>query len=241
MARIQLRRDTTVNWLAADPVLAQGEQGLDVTTGFLYIGDGSTPISQLPPFTGDNTAVYTKTETDVLLGSKADKADTYTKDETAVQINSATLPLGQGSDVVITTPGDDDILAYDAGTANWTNQKFYTNSAYNTEDDAKAAGKNEGDVYYNLTFGKALIIGGPQIPQKKSLADAAQGEVFYNQDTNDIEIKGVRTVTVNAGSVEANADTTEPRGTLGWDPNPAVMYVSSGSFWIKIGQGRADA
>ena len=67
MARIQLRRDTTVNWLAADPVLAQGEQGLDVTTGFLYIGDGSTPISQLPPFTGDNTAVYTKTETDVLL------------------------------------------------------------------------------------------------------------------------------------------------------------------------------
>ena len=195
MARIQLRRDTTVNWLAADPVLAQGEQGLDVTTGFLYIGDGSTPISQLPPFTGDNTAVYTKTETDVLLGSKSDKADTYTKAETAVQINSATLPLGQGSDVVITTPGDDDILAYDSSTANWINQKFYTNAAYNTEDDAKAAGRNEGDVYYNLTFGKTLIIGGTQIPGKKSAGDASSLEVYYDTSDNKITVKDVISLT----------------------------------------------
>lgn len=206
MARIQLRRDTTVNWLAADPVLAQGEQGLDVTTGFLYIGDGSTPISQLPPFTGDNTAVYTKTETDVLLGSKSDKADTYTKDETAVQINSATLPLGQGSDVVITTPGDDDILAYDAGTANWTNQKFYTNSAYNTEDDAKAAGKNEGDVYYNLTFGKALIIGGPQIPTKRSDNDATSLQVYYSTDSNVATVKDVTSTTELKNIVAASTD-----------------------------------
>ena len=206
MARIQLRRDTTVNWLAADPVLAQGEQGLDVTTGFLYIGDGSTPISQLPPFTGDNTAVYTKTETDVLLGSKSDKADTYTKDETAVQINSATLPLGQGSDVVITTPGDDDILAYDAGTANWTNQKFYTNSAYNTEDDAKAAGKNEGDVYYNLTFGKALIIGGPQIPTKRSDNDAISLQVYYSTDSNVATVKDVTSTTELKNIVAASTD-----------------------------------
>ena len=95
MARIQLRRDTTVNWLAADPVLAQGEQGLDVTTGFLYIGDGSTPISLLPPFTGDNTAVYTKTETDVLLGSKSDKADTSKRDvDSAIK---SFLELGKNS------------------------------------------------------------------------------------------------------------------------------------------------
>ena len=79
MARIQLRRDTTVNWLAEDPVLAQGEQALDTTTGLLYIGDGSTPFSQLPAFTGDNSNVYTKVETDNLLLTKADKAETYTK------------------------------------------------------------------------------------------------------------------------------------------------------------------
>ena len=165
MARIQLRRDTTVNWLAADPVLAQGEQGLDVTTGFLYIGDGSTPISQLPPFTGDNTAVYTKVETDVLLGSKSDKADTYTKER---QQFKSTQPLFLWVRVLMYTDNSNDqVLAYD-GTANWENKTIYANVAYNTEDDAKASGKNEGDVYYNNSFNKTLIIGAPQIPGKKS-------------------------------------------------------------------------
>ena len=91
MARIQLRRDTTVNWLAADPILAQGEQGLDTTTGLLYIGDGSTPFSELPAFTGDNTAVYTKTETNNLLLAKADKDDTYTKAETYAKTETIAL------------------------------------------------------------------------------------------------------------------------------------------------------
>ena len=195
MARIQLRRDTTANWVAADPVLAEGEQGLDTTTGFLYIGDGVKKFSELSTFTGDNTAVYTKTQTDILLGAKADKSDTYTKDETAVQIDAATLPLGQGSDVSIVNPGDDDILAYDTATSNWINQKFYTNAAYNTEDDAKAAGRNEGDVYYNLTFGKTLIIGGTQIPGKKSAGDASSLEVYYDTSDNKITVKDVISLT----------------------------------------------
>ena len=113
MARIQLRRDTTVNWLAADPVLAQGEQGLDVTTGFLYIGDGSTPISQLPPFTGDNTAVYTKVETDVLLGSKADKTDTYTKAETYAKAETIAL-----ADLKALTAASSDFADFQARIAN---------------------------------------------------------------------------------------------------------------------------
>ena len=206
MARIQLRRDTTANWLAADPVLAQGEQGLDITTGFLYIGDGSTPISQLPPFTGDNTAVYTKVETDVLLGAKADKAETYTKDETTVQINSATLPLGQSSDVTIQGVVNDQVLAYDSTTANWGNKTIYANIAYNTEDDAKADGKNEGDVYYNNTFNKTLIIGGPQIPSKKSAADASSLEVYYDTGTNDTTVKDVISTTELKSIVAASVD-----------------------------------
>ena len=81
MARIQLRRDTTANWTAQNPVLAEGEQGLDTTTGLLYVGDGVTAFAQLTPFTGDNSGVYTKAESDVLLAAKADTADTYTKAE----------------------------------------------------------------------------------------------------------------------------------------------------------------
>lgn len=46
--RIQVRRDTTAAWTAADPILAEGEFGLDTDTGTLKIGDGVTAWSSLP-------------------------------------------------------------------------------------------------------------------------------------------------------------------------------------------------
>jgi hypothetical protein len=48
--RIQIRRGTTEQWTAANPVLAAGEPAVDLTTGFFYIGDGSTPWNALVPF-----------------------------------------------------------------------------------------------------------------------------------------------------------------------------------------------
>ncbi len=50
--RIQLRRDTSANWASVDPVLAEGEPGLDTDTGELKFGDGSTAWSSLPVFAG---------------------------------------------------------------------------------------------------------------------------------------------------------------------------------------------
>ena len=46
--RIQLRRDTAANWTAANPVLAQGELGLETDTSLLKIGNGSAAWSSLP-------------------------------------------------------------------------------------------------------------------------------------------------------------------------------------------------
>ena len=121
MARIQLRRDTTVNWLAADPVLAQGEQGLDTTTGLLYIGDGSTPFSLLPAFTGDNSAVYTRVETDNLLITKADKADTYTKTEVDAKVSEGEVDhLTDINDVVVSNIQTGDLLEWNGLT--WGNK-----------------------------------------------------------------------------------------------------------------------
>lgn len=40
--RIQLRRDTATAWAAANPVLSQGEIGLDLTSKKIKIGDGTT-------------------------------------------------------------------------------------------------------------------------------------------------------------------------------------------------------
>ena len=45
--QIQIRRDTSANWSAADPVLAEGELGYDLTSEQFKVGDGSTPWSGL--------------------------------------------------------------------------------------------------------------------------------------------------------------------------------------------------
>lgn len=45
--KIQFRRDTSTNWTNTNPVLAQGELGLNLTTGQYKIGDGTTAWNAL--------------------------------------------------------------------------------------------------------------------------------------------------------------------------------------------------
>lgn len=46
-SQIQIRRDTATNWTSANPILAQGEFGLDLDTKKLKCGDGVTAWSNL--------------------------------------------------------------------------------------------------------------------------------------------------------------------------------------------------
>lgn len=48
--RIQLRRDTAANWAASNPVLAQGELGIELDSGKIKLGDGSTAWGSLAYF-----------------------------------------------------------------------------------------------------------------------------------------------------------------------------------------------
>jgi hypothetical protein len=44
---IQLRRDTATNWTTANPILAQGELGIETDTLKIKAGDGSSTWTQL--------------------------------------------------------------------------------------------------------------------------------------------------------------------------------------------------
>jgi len=44
---IQIRRDTAANWTSANPILAQGELGVETDTDKIKVGDGSTAWSSL--------------------------------------------------------------------------------------------------------------------------------------------------------------------------------------------------
>ena len=50
--RIQLRRDTAANWASSNPVLLEGELGieLDDSRNRIKIGDGTTAWNSLPYF-----------------------------------------------------------------------------------------------------------------------------------------------------------------------------------------------
>ena len=52
--QIQLRNDTAANWTTANPILAQGERGVESDTGKVKLGDGSTAWNSLgyAPLTG---------------------------------------------------------------------------------------------------------------------------------------------------------------------------------------------
>lgn len=50
--QIQLRRDTTANWTTSDPVLAEGEVGVDLDTNEVRVGDGVSLWSALSPVGG---------------------------------------------------------------------------------------------------------------------------------------------------------------------------------------------
>jgi Major tropism determinant N-terminal domain len=45
--RIQLRRDTSANWATINPILADGEPGLEIDTNKIKYGDGTTVWSEL--------------------------------------------------------------------------------------------------------------------------------------------------------------------------------------------------
>ena len=53
---IQLRRGTAAEWTATNPVLAEGEAGMELDTHKLKVGDGTTHWTSLPYSTGPTGA-----------------------------------------------------------------------------------------------------------------------------------------------------------------------------------------
>ena len=54
---IQLRRDTSANWNSSDPILAQGEMGIELDTSQAKIGDAESTWSELPYWAFGSTGI----------------------------------------------------------------------------------------------------------------------------------------------------------------------------------------
>ena len=81
--KIQFRRDTAANWSVENPILSQGEMGLDTTNVRFKLGDGSTTWNDLPfavDFHPDGTypdlRAQSTTAEDVGLGNVTNESKT---------------------------------------------------------------------------------------------------------------------------------------------------------------------
>ena len=102
---IQIRRDTAANWTSANPILAQGELGLETDTSKIKAGDGSTVWASLGYL--------------IDTGGYAAYADTTAN-------FTGTLQNG-GSNVVVDTDIGVTVQGYDANTTTATNTQTLTN------------------------------------------------------------------------------------------------------------------
>jgi hypothetical protein len=102
---IQIRRDTAANWTSANPILAQGELGLETDTSKIKAGDGSTAWTSLGYL--------------IDTGGYASYSD-------ATANFIGTLQNG-GSNVVVDTDIGSTVQGYDANTTTSTNTQTLTN------------------------------------------------------------------------------------------------------------------
>lgn len=72
--KIKIRRDTTANWIAKNPVLALGEIGADMTLHRIKVGDGVKTWTELPFSDEDIIDNLTSTRTDAALSANQGRA-----------------------------------------------------------------------------------------------------------------------------------------------------------------------
>ena len=142
---IQIRRDTAANWTSANPVLAQGELGVETDTDKIKIGDGSTAWTSLGYL--------------IDTGGYASYSDTTAN-------FTGTLQNG-GSNVVVDTDIGSTVQGYDANTTTSTNTQTLTNKTVRdtvyalsgTAFDATNGSVQTKTLAANTTFTDSLTSG----------------------------------------------------------------------------------
>jgi len=90
--KIQLRRDTAANWSRINPILADGELGLDITNNKIKAGDGTTTWASLDYLASEDSANLVAGQYAVTLGTDG----VLTVPGTVSSSNGVTLSTGRG-------------------------------------------------------------------------------------------------------------------------------------------------
>ena len=120
--RIQLRRDVAADWTSVDPVLAEGELGLELDTDKMKMGDGTSVWSALPYAAGGSGGSALEVlDEGVSIGAAVESLDFVGAGVTATNVGNdvtVTIAGGGGSGDVVGPAGatDNAIARYDTAT-----------------------------------------------------------------------------------------------------------------------------
>lgn len=88
MTKIILRNDTTANWESVNPILSEGEVGIDTTTNQFKIGNGTNTWTQLE-YTGGSSELDK-----YLTGTTNENTTTISTDGKALTLDAPTIAVG---------------------------------------------------------------------------------------------------------------------------------------------------
>jgi hypothetical protein len=100
--KIQLRRDTAAAWTSANPVLAQGELGLETDTTYYKIGNGSTAWNSLAYGSIAGTLVDDSVTTSKILNANVTEAKLAANAVTTAKILDANVTAAKLANTAVT-------------------------------------------------------------------------------------------------------------------------------------------
>jgi hypothetical protein len=188
--QIQIRRDTTANWASNNPVLAQGEIGLNLDLNLIKIGDGVTYWTSLNYFGNDyqtisfdeTTAYLTISNGNTVSLSALSGGGTLTNEtdpifNTWAQANSGNYDLAYHT---ILTGGDIGGDINLTGSLSADSIKFNIGAGITTPAQGEIAWDSEDEtLHYTLDTDTTARIGQDQYMRIKVAETVKKGQALY--------------------------------------------------------------
>lgn len=230
--KIQLRRDTTSNWARVNPILDDGEPGLDITLNQIKYGDGSTAWMDLD-YAGGSPDRLTKDGYSVILGYDGDGVLSF---PSQAEFNGYDLISAPNSHIELASNNGNSFMGVDNNGAfvklNWTGAhkqwSFGSDGSLTLPDTSKVIGVKT-DTFTGTIVGTTLTVTGATagtIAWEQSI----EGEGLAADTFIDYQLTGTSggngtykvTPSQNVGPITMNVAAMYLNGALKLAPNHCV-------------------
>jgi len=241
--RIQLRRDTAANWTRVNPILEDGEPGLEIDTNQIKYGDGNSAWNDLAyaggsgsgdRLTKDSYSVILDSAGHLLLPNDGSDLSVIVTDNFQILVGGGSKAFSFSSDGRITLP-----IGWEIDDHNGSPifSPVATTGSYNDLTDKPLSLINE-----TLNTGNALstttqlhfLAGNTTSPQAYTLGAGITGQIMYFVPVHGSTDNLAGSVTITLPVSGCNGGNYQYLGTRTWNPfNPSgYVYVNGNAFGV---------